>query len=82
MLTFAPSQHHETVTHVLYSFHLNSEHKKLRHIHTYRSLSKKLTRVIRSAFWTAPHGQLAALYDEASSHVVCIILKFFVAHNL
>ncbi|VDK77776.1 unnamed protein product [Litomosoides sigmodontis] len=70
MLTFAPSQHHETVTHILYSLDLDGEHKKLRHIHTYRSLSRKLTRVIRSAFWTTPHGPLAAVYDEANSHVV------------
>ncbi|KAM3725928.1 E3 ubiquitin-protein ligase [Dirofilaria immitis] len=70
MLTFAPSQRHETVTHMLFSLDLNSEHKKLRHIHTYRSLSKKLTRVIRSAFWTAPYGLLSAVYDETNSHVV------------
>ncbi|EFO26605.1 hypothetical protein LOAG_01878 [Loa loa] len=70
MLTFAPSQRHETVTHILYSLDLDGEHKELRHIHTYRSLSKKLTRVIRSAFWTTPHGPLAAIYDEANSHVV------------
>lgn len=76
MLTFAPSQHHETVTHILYSLDLDSEHKKLLHIHTYRSLSKKLTRVIRSAFWTTPHGPLAAVYDEANSHVVCNTCDF------
>ncbi|MCP9265851.1 E3 ubiquitin-protein ligase RFWD3 [Dirofilaria immitis] len=46
MLTFAPSQRHETK-----SF-------------------KKLTRVIRSAFWTAPYGLLSAVYDETNSHVV------------
>lgn len=70
MLTFAPSQQHETVTHVLYSLDLNSEQKKVHHIHTYRSLSKKLTRVIKNAFWTTPYGQLAAVYDESNSHVV------------
>uniref|UniRef100_A0A0R3S419 RING-type E3 ubiquitin transferase n=1 Tax=Elaeophora elaphi TaxID=1147741 RepID=A0A0R3S419_9BILA len=70
MITFAPSQHHETVTHVLYALELDSEHKKLRHIHTYRSLSKKLTRVIRSAFWTTPYGQVAAIYDETNSQLV------------
>uniref|UniRef100_A0A8R1XTU2 RING-type domain-containing protein n=1 Tax=Onchocerca volvulus TaxID=6282 RepID=A0A8R1XTU2_ONCVO len=70
MLTFAPSQRHETVTHILFSLDLDSEHKKLRHIHTYKSISKKLTRVIRSAFWTTPYGPFAAIYDETNSHVV------------
>lgn len=82
MLTFAPSQHHETVTHILYSLDVDNEHKKLRHIHTYRSLSRKLTRVIRSAFWTTPHGPIAAVYDEANSHVVRNILQIFVANDL
>uniref|UniRef100_A0A915PYB5 RING-type E3 ubiquitin transferase n=1 Tax=Setaria digitata TaxID=48799 RepID=A0A915PYB5_9BILA len=70
MLTFAPSQRHETVTHILYSLDLDGECKKLCHIHTYKSLSKKLTRVIRSAFWSTPCGPVAAVYDEANSHVV------------
>ncbi|VBB30627.1 unnamed protein product [Acanthocheilonema viteae] len=70
MVTFAPSQHHETVTHTLYSLDIDSEQKELRYMHAYKSFSKKLTRVIRSAFWTTSHGQLSAVYDESNSHVV------------
>ncbi|VDM94906.1 unnamed protein product [Thelazia callipaeda] len=70
MLTFAPSQHHQTVTHVLYSLDLTGEQKKLKHIHTYRSDSVKLTRVVRSAVWDSSYGPIAAIYDEANSDMI------------
>ncbi|VDN26582.1 unnamed protein product [Gongylonema pulchrum] len=70
MLTFAPGQYHSTVTHVLYKLVLNSQSKQLLHVCTYESDSSKLTCMTKSAFWFAPVGPLAVIYNEADSKLV------------